>query len=49
MIKGLQVRLLKSALAGFFVMTTLKINACTRTDAASNRQRINDKIINLSA
>lgn len=48
MIKGLQVRLLKSALAGFFVMTTLK-NACTRTDVASNRQRINDKIINLSA
>lgn len=27
MIKGLQVRLLKSALAGFFVMTTLKMHA----------------------
>lgn len=27
MIKGLQVHLLKSALAGFFVMTTLKMHA----------------------
>lgn len=27
MIKSLQVRLLKSALAGFFVMTTLKMHA----------------------